>query len=95
MGKHTLLSPDELLDIQISDINSKIDNLNEDMTNLLKSSAEVAQNLKNLEQSNASPDVIERRKRELNEQEHRKQNIVKKLKLLEGELSRKEKERGS
>ena len=95
MGKHTLLSPDELLDIQISDINSKIDNLNEDMTNLLKSSAEVAQNLKNLEQSNASSDVIERRKRELNEQEHRKQNIVKKLKLLEGELSRKEKERGS
>ena len=89
----SFLSPDKLLESQIEELNVKIDKFNAEVTSILKSNYDAVRNIKNLESSGASNELLERRRKQWQEQEVRKQNILKKLKLLEGEVERKEKER--
>lgn len=92
-SRATLLSPEQLLGNQIYEITNKIDNLNVELTSVLKNTSEIKRNIKNLEASGATPELLERRKKQQQESDLRKENILKKLKQLETELSRKEKEK--
>ena len=89
------LTPDKLLNNQIQELSNKIDNMNMELTSVLKNTADIVKNIKTLESSGASPDLLERRRKQHADANTRKQNIMKKLKLLETELARKEKERSS
>jgi len=90
-----LLSPTQMLDTQIEEIHGKIDNLNNELTNILKTTFELNKSLKTFEANGSSNEFIERKMKQKDDYNFRKDNIMKKLKLLENELQRKEKEKGS
>lgn len=94
-SRMSVLSPSQLLDNQINELNSRIDNLNSELTTILKSTSDIAKNIKNLEASGTSPEILQRRRKQWEEHEFRKNNVMKKLKLLEAEIARKEKERAT
>ena len=85
-----MLSPKKLLSNQINELHSKIDILNAELTSIIKTSIKV--NLRNLEIQNTSSEILERRRKQLQECQMRKENITKKLRLLDTEIKRKEKE---
>ena len=91
LSRSRSLNPERLLTIQIQDLNNKIDNLNIDLASVLKSIADITKNIKNLGSSGASSEILEKRRKQWNEQDHRKQNIMRKLKMLESEVARKQK----
>lgn len=95
ISRQISLNPQKLLGIQIQELNEKIDNFNVELASVLKSLADMTLNIKTLESSNAALDILERRRKQWNELDHRKQSIVKKLKMLEAEVARKEKERNA
>lgn len=89
------MSPEQLLGNQIQEISNKIDNLNMELTGVLKNTSEIMKNIKNLKASGATPEFLERRQKQFQEADLRKQNLMKKLKQLESDLARKEKEKAS
>jgi hypothetical protein len=91
--KASLLSPNELLDIQISEIQDKIDNLNSSLALVLKKSSYLAKSLSHLEAAHEPAELVERRTREWNDCILSRENISKKIQLLDAELHKKEKER--
>jgi hypothetical protein len=94
-SRAALLSPEKLLESQIQEINNKIDQLNLELTIVLKSATDISKNILKLEASGASAELLERRRKQWEENNSRKQNLVKKTKQLEVELARKEKEKSS
>jgi len=91
----SILSPTQLLDNQLEEIHGKIDNLNNELTNILKTTFELNKSLKTSEANGSSNEFIERKMKQKEDYNLRKDNIMKKLKLLENELQRKEKEKTS
>lgn len=87
-----MLSPKKLLANQTNELHSKIDTLNAELTSIIKTSSGIKVNLRNLEKQNTSSEILERRRKQLQECQIRKENITKKLKLLDTEIKRKEKE---
>ena len=87
-----VLSPKKLLSNQINELHSKIDVLNAELTSIIKTSSGIKVNLRNLEIQNTSSEILERRRKQLQECQMRKENITKKLRLLDTEIKRKEKE---
>ena len=89
------MNPAGLLNTQIEALNDKIDNLNIDLTSVLKSLTDVTGNIKRLETSGASNEILTRRRKQWTDLDLRKQNIIKKLRMLEAEVGKKEKEKKS
>ena len=87
-----MLSPKKLLSNQINELHSKIDILNAELTSIIKTSSGIKVNLRNLEIQNTSSEILERRRKQLQECQMRKENITKKLRLLDTEIKRKGKE---
>jgi len=94
-SRTALLSPQQLLDSQIQETNNKIDQLNMELTVVLKSASDISKNIKNLESSGASVELLDRRRKKWEENNSRKLNLMKKIKQLETELNRKEKEKNT
>jgi len=94
-SRTALLSPRQLLDSQIQETNNKIDQLNMELTVVLKSASDISKNIKNLESSGASVELLDRRRKKWEENNSRKLNLMKKIKQLETELNRKEKEKNT
>ena len=87
------MSPQQLLTSQIQETNNKIDQLNMELTTVLKAGTDISRNIKNLEANGASAELVDRKRKLWEENNSRKVNLIKKTKLLETELARKEKEK--
>lgn len=86
------MNPDRLASLQIEELYDKVDTLNMELTNVLKSSANLSLNIRQLQQSNASEEFLEKRTKQWNELDVRRNNILKKLNILEEDIRRKQKE---
>ena len=93
--KPTLMTPYQLLDTQINELEGRLDNLNAELTTVIKTGAELASSIEKLENKNASRELIERRKRQLDDNLSQRNNLMKKLKSLESQIGRKRKEKGT
>lgn len=87
-----LMSPDEMIHSQIDELYTKIDHFNTSIISIVKSSSRLLENLQSLQANAASSEIINRTRKQWEEQNLQKENILKKLKLLEEEVFRKEKE---
>ena len=88
------MTPTELLDQQISELEGRVDNLNAELTGAIKTGAELASSIEKLEQKNGSRDLIDRKRRQLDETLAQRKNLMKKLKSVESQIARKRKEKG-
>ena len=88
------MTPTELLDQQISELEGRVDNLNAELTGAIKTGAELASSIEKLEQKNGSRELIERKRRQLDETLAQRKNLMKKLKSVESQIARKRKEKG-
>ena len=88
------MTPTELLDQQISELEGRVDNLNAELTGAIKTGAELASSIEKLEQKSGSRELIERKRRQLDETLAQRKNLMKKLKSVESQIARKRKEKG-
>jgi hypothetical protein len=93
--KTSLVQPSELLMMQLSEMRSKTDALNNELTSVMKQTVESGERLQQATEAGASEEVVVRRKAAISELQSRKQNLMKKLKMLEQDVERKEKELAS
>ena len=93
--KPTLMTPLELLDQQISELEGRVDNLNAELTGAIKTGAELASSIEKLEQMGSNRELIERRKRQLDDTMVQRSHLMKKLKSVESQIARKKKEKGT
>ena len=63
-----------------------------ELATVLKAGTDISKNVKNLEASGSPAELLERRRKQWEENNSRKSNLVKKIKQLETELARKERE---
>ena len=89
------MTPSELLDIQISELEGRVDNLNAELTGAIKTGAELASSIEKMEQKNVSRELVDRRKQQLDDTIAQRNNLMKKLKSLESQIARKRKEKGT
>ena len=89
------MTPTELLDRQISELEGRVDNLNAELTGTIKTGAELASSIEKMEQKSGNRDLIERRKRQLDDTMAQRNNLMKKLKSIESQIARKRKEKGT
>lgn len=89
------MTPSELLDIQISELEGRVDNLNAELTSTIKTGAELASIIEKLVNKNVAKEIIERRKRQLEDTQMQRNSLMKKLKSLETQIARKRKEYGT
>ena len=93
--KPTLLTPNELLDNQIDELQGRVDNLNAELTNVMKTGAEIALSINKLEGNKSNRALTERRKQQLIDNTSQKENLLKRLRALEAQISRKAKEKAT
>ena len=93
--KPTLMTPTELLDVQICELEGRVDNLNAELTSTIKTGAELTSSIDKLEEKNVGKEIIDRRKRQLDDTMVQRDNLIKKLKSLESQIARKRKEKGT
>ena len=86
------MTPNEMIHSQIDELYTKIDHFNTHMMSIIKSSSRILENIHSLQATAASPEIINRTRKQWEEQNTQKENILKKLKLLEEEVFRKENE---
>ena len=88
------MTPTELLDIQISELEGRVDNLNAELATVMKTRSDLAMNIEKLKEKNVGAELIGRRKQQLDDTQLQKDNLMKKLKSLEAQIARKRKEKG-
>ena len=87
-----MLSPKQLLESQINELQGRMDNLNAKLTSVLKTGTELKLNIERLHGRGADKALIDQRTQQLKDTELQKENILKKLKAVEQQMAKKEKE---
>ncbi len=93
--KPALLTPNDLLASQINELQGRSDNLNAELTSVLKTGAELASSIERLEKNKANKELIERRKQQLLNTTSQRENLMKKIKSLQSQITKKQKEKAN
>lgn len=91
--KTGLKSPKELLERQINDLEGRVDTLNTELAQVMKTESEMNVTVDQMEQDkNVSEDRVEEVRQKLANAELQKDNLLKKVDYLEEEIKKKRKE---
>ena len=91
--KTGLKSPKELLERQINDLEGKVDTLNTELAQVMKTESELNTTVDQMEQdNNVAEDRITAARQQLTNAELHKDNLLKKVDYLEDEIQKKTKE---
>ena len=86
-------SPKELLERQINDLEGRVDSLNSELAQVLKTESDLNFTINEMEKdSNISDDRLQVLQQQLNSAEQRKDNLLNKVDYLEEEINKKSKE---
>lgn len=86
-------SPKQLLERQINDLEGRVDSLNSEVAEVLKTESELNFTINEMEQdSNISEDRLQVLRQQLTSAEQRKDNLLNKVDYLEEEILKKSKE---
>ena len=86
-------SPKELLERQINDLEGRVDSLNSELAQVLKTESDLNFTINEMENdSNISDDRLQVLRQQLNSAEQRKDNLLNKVDYLEEEINKKSKE---
>lgn len=86
-------SPKELLERQINDLEGRVDSLNSELAQVLKTESDLNFTINEMEKdSNISDDRLQVLRQQLNSAEQRKDNLLNKVDYLEEEIRKKNKE---
>ena len=85
-------TPRDVVDVQIVDLQSKNDVLNEELADVLKNEAGLREGIRQMEHDPSKKETVQTLQEQLEKQLLRKTNLLKDISSVEADISKKEKE---